>query len=345
MNKKILVIEDHDDIRENIIEILSLSGYEAEGARNGKEGLEKAQKQLPDLIICDIMMPELDGYSVLKILAQKPETASIPFIFLTAKTERSDIRKGMSLGADDYLTKPFEESELLEAVEARLRKQELLQKHYANTAQGVKSFVQDAKHWIDLLHPEDYKTQTYKKKETIYWEGEVAHFIYLVESGEVKTFRVSTDGKELITAVYKPGDFFGYLDVMTGDKHNDTAEALQDTELLLIPKRDFLHLISSNPSVAVRMVKMLAGAVKEKEESLLQMAYDSVRRRVARALVKLAEDDFNAEVHLSREELANLVGIAKETLIRTLSDLKAEDLIAVKGNTIRVIEPEKLLRI
>ncbi|WP_038029632.1 response regulator [Thermonema rossianum] len=345
MSKKILVIEDHEDIRENIIEILSLSGYEAEGARNGKEGLEKAQSLLPDLIICDIMMPELDGYSVLKILAQKPETASIPFIFLTAKTERSDIRKGMSLGADDYLTKPFEESELLEAVEARFRKQEILQKHYANTAEGMKNFAQDAKQWIDLLRPEEYKTKTYKKKETIYWEGEVAHFVYLVEEGEVKTFRVNPEGKELITAVYKPGDFFGYLDVMAGDKHNDTAEALQDTELLLIPKEDFVHLISGNPAVAVRMVKMLAGAVKEKEENLLQMAYDSVRRRVAKALVKLAEDDFNAEVHLSREELANIVGIAKETLIRTLSDLKSEGMIEVNGNTIRVVEPEQLLRI
>lgn len=106
-----------------------------------------------------------------------------------------------------------------------------------------------------------------------------------------------------------------------------------------------MHLISGSPAVAVRMVKMLAGAVKEKEENLLQMAYDSVRRRVAKALVKLAEDDFNAEVHLSREELANIVGIAKETLIRTLSDLKSENLIEVKGNTIRVLQAGQLLRI
>lgn len=109
-------------MRENTSEILSLANYKVITAENGKTGVELAQKEKPDLIICDIMMPELDGYGVLHILSKKPETASIPFIFLTAKTEKSDIRKGMTLGADDYLTKPFDDTDLLNAVESRLNR-------------------------------------------------------------------------------------------------------------------------------------------------------------------------------------------------------------------------------
>src|SRR4051812_20977154 len=104
--KKILLIEDNAGIRENTSEILSLANYSVITAENGKVGVELAQRERPDLIICDIMMPELDGYGVLHILGKKDDTASIPFIFLTAKTEKTDIRKGMNLGADDYLTKP-----------------------------------------------------------------------------------------------------------------------------------------------------------------------------------------------------------------------------------------------
>ena len=101
---KILIIEDNDNIRENVVEILELSGYEVFEADNGKTGVEIALKMMPDMILCDIMMPELDGYGVLHILQKHQETQAIPIIFLTAKAERADIRKGMELGVDDYLT-------------------------------------------------------------------------------------------------------------------------------------------------------------------------------------------------------------------------------------------------
>ena len=115
--KKILLIEDNLDVRENTEEILSLANYKVFTAANGKIGVELAHTEKPDLIICDIMMPELDGYGVLHILSKNEDTARIPFIFLTAKTEKSDIRKGMNLGADDYLTKPFDDTDLLNAIE------------------------------------------------------------------------------------------------------------------------------------------------------------------------------------------------------------------------------------
>jgi two-component system, sensor histidine kinase and response regulator len=123
---KILVIEDAEPLRNDVIEMLNFEGYEVQGAENGVVGVDMVQQYHPDLIICDIMMPELDGYGVLEKLRTNPETASIPFIFLTAKTDRTDVRQGMGLGADDYLTKPFVASELLSTIQARLQKSRTL---------------------------------------------------------------------------------------------------------------------------------------------------------------------------------------------------------------------------
>jgi CRP/FNR family cyclic AMP-dependent transcriptional regulator len=111
--KKILVIEDNIEVRENIAEILELSNYEVVTAENGKRGVELSLQHTPDLIICDIMMPELDGYGVLHLLNKHIETYGIPFIFLTAKSEKTDLRKGMEMGADDYITKPFDGIEIV----------------------------------------------------------------------------------------------------------------------------------------------------------------------------------------------------------------------------------------
>ncbi len=128
--KVILVIEDQQPIRNNIAIILNRSGFQAVEAENGTVGVQLAAAYLPDLIICDVMMPSLDGYGVLEQVRQNPETANIPFIFLTAKSDRSDMRQGMNLGADDYLTKPFTKDELVEAVSSRLKKQENLTQPY-----------------------------------------------------------------------------------------------------------------------------------------------------------------------------------------------------------------------
>jgi CheY-like chemotaxis protein len=126
----ILLIEDNTEIRENTAEILELANYKVVTAENGKDGIEKASAVKPDVIICDIMMPVLDGYGVLHMLNKNEELRNIPFIFLTAKTERLDFRKGMEMGADDYITKPFTELELLNAIEQRLKKVDVYKKKY-----------------------------------------------------------------------------------------------------------------------------------------------------------------------------------------------------------------------
>ncbi len=123
--KRILVIEDEPEMRRNIMTLLRLHEYEAIEAENGRRGVELARREKPDLVLCDVMMPELDGYGVLQAFQQDAALAPIPFIFLTAKGDKGDLRNGMNLGADDYLTKPVANSDLVKAIEARLRRSDL----------------------------------------------------------------------------------------------------------------------------------------------------------------------------------------------------------------------------
>ena len=143
--RTILLIEDDADMRDNTAEMLELANYHVLKAENGRRGVDIARKEKPDLIICDIMMPELDGFGVLYMLGRDPATADIPFIFLSPKAERVDVRKGMELGADDYLTKPFEESDLLNAIEGRLRRCVLFQKGFGAGFDGFNSFMEQAR--------------------------------------------------------------------------------------------------------------------------------------------------------------------------------------------------------
>ena len=121
--KKILVIEDSPEMRRNLLTVLKFEKFNPIGAENGRLGVELAKREKPDLILCDVMMPELDGYGVIKALRDDPATVTIPFIFLTAKGEKPDIRAGMNLGADDYLTKPAAKADLLDAINSRLQRQ------------------------------------------------------------------------------------------------------------------------------------------------------------------------------------------------------------------------------
>ena len=143
--KKILVIEDEPPVRANILELLEAEDFEAVSAENGFIGALWALEHVPDLIICDVMMPELNGHEVLSTLRQDPVTAVIPFIFLTANADRADIRHGMELGADDYLTKPFTRSELLGAIATRFAKQEVVMQQYSSERQRAERLQQKVK--------------------------------------------------------------------------------------------------------------------------------------------------------------------------------------------------------
>ncbi|MBL0740503.1 response regulator [Chryseolinea lacunae] len=344
--KKILLIEDNPDVRENTSEILTLAGYDVKTAPNGKVGVDLAQKEQPDLIVCDIMMPELDGYGVLHILSKKEETAGIPFIFLTAKTEKTDIRKGMNLGADDYLTKPFDDTDLLNAIEARLRKTAMQQKLYESTAEGLDTFIRDARQVLNMKElGKDKKVKAFKKKSEVFAEGDAPLNVYYVKSGSVKIFKSHPDGKELITALVNANDFFGFEPILEGTTYQESAVALQDTELTVIPKSDFLSLFQS-PDVSASFISLLCKKVADKENQLVNLAYNSVRQRTAEALLKTIQlKDVKENIQISREDLAKMVGTAAESVIRVLSDFKDEGLIEIEGGKIRIKSQTKLEKV
>ena len=345
--KKLLLIEDNPEVRENTQEILELAGYNVVAAPNGKVGVELAQKEKPDLIICDIMMPELDGYGVLHILNKKPETAGIPFIFLTAKTEKTDIRKGMNLGADDYLTKPFDDTDLLNAIEARLQKASMQQKLYEATPEGLENFITDAKKVLNLKDLcKDKKVKSLKKKSELFSEGDTPLNIFFIKSGSIKVYQSHPEGKELITNIYNANDFFGFEPILEGNNYQESAVAMQDSEVINIPKHDFLTLLQSNPEVSKGFISLLSKKVAEKEKQLLNLAYNSVRQRTAEALLKVRElKDTKENIQISREDLAKMVGTAPESVIRVLSDFKDEGLIEIEGGKIRITQPAKLEKV
>ncbi len=340
--KKILVIEDNPDLRENLAEILVLSGYEASTAENGKIGALKAQTDLPDLILCDIMMPELDGYGVLHILSRQAETADIPFIFLTAKAEKEDFRRGMSLGADDYITKPFDDVALLQTIESRLQKSERLRKASAQSGGSLERFIDEARAVEAIQHlSENREVRHYKKKDIVFREGEYPRWLYFVESGKVKIFMTSNDGRELIVKVAQAGDFLGFLALFKEDAYPESAAALEDCSIKLVPKQDFAALVFGNRDVNARFIKMLANHIAEREQQLIELAYNSVRKRVATVLSRLCTQS-GPVIRLLREDLAALAGTAKETLIRTLTDFKNEGLVEIKEGIVTVVKAEKL---
>lgn len=341
--KKILVIEDNLEVRENLAEILELSGYEVATAENGKIGVQEARSVKPDLILCDVMMPELDGFGVLRILDQNPKTADIPFVFLTAKAEKDDFRKGMNLGADDYITKPFDDVELLDAIEMRLKKSERIKKSFDGTAQGLTSFISEARGQRELNKlSEDREIQRFRKKDFVYEEGQYAKRLYFIASGKVKTFKTNDVGKEYIIKIHKAGEFLGYQALIKEDKYHESASALEETELSLIPKEDFFALLYNNRDFSARFIKMLADNMEDQEEQLLSLAYNSIRKRVAESLLVLQERFAKDGISILRDDLASMVGTAKESVIRTLTDFKNEGLIKIESGSITILATDKL---
>ncbi|SFH43904.1 response regulator [Pedobacter insulae] len=336
--KKALIIEDSDDIREGTAEILDLAGYETFTAKNGKIGVDLAIKHLPDIILCDIMMPELDGYGVLYLLQKNQQTANIPFIFMTAKAERADMRKGMEMGADDYLTKPFDDMELFNAIESRLKKK--------NKPAGFKSVGGNREALFESLKAKG-KTRQFSNKQIIYVENDEPSYLYFLKTGQVKTYKRAKDGRELSSTLYRDGDFFGYESLCKSTVYADNAATLNDAEIILITKADFMEYLLNHQEIASAFIDMLSGSVQEKEEQMLRLAYFSVRKRVADALVQVADKfgepgNDSCTLRVSRDDLAALVGTASETVSRMLADFKDEKLIEKNGNAIQILSIEKL---
>ncbi|MEM8998962.1 MAG: response regulator [Bacteroidota bacterium] len=345
--KKILLIEDDSSLRENTAELLELSGYTVLTSPNGKLGVENAKTNCPDIVVCDIMMPEMDGYGVLKELSSNNRTKHIPFIFLSAKTEHSEIRKGMDLGADDYLTKPFEEYELISAIESRLAKAKLLSKmtpavpENTDPDEGQIRTLHELKNFFD-----DHGTiENHKKGGIIYNEGAHSNKVYLILKGVVKCHQMDEDGKELITSLYQADDFFGFTSFIDHTPHQECATAVEDVELAGISKKELQAILDKNHCISLQLMELLSENISEIKEQLLQMAYSSVRKKTAQTLLQFAEimnRKPEEPIRISRSDLASVAGIATESLIRMLSAFKKEGFIDIEGRNIRILDLKSL---
>jgi DNA-binding response OmpR family regulator len=347
--KKILVIEDNAGIRENIAEILELANYKVFTAEDGKTGIEIALHEKPDLILCDVMMPQLDGYGVLHLMHKNPAIRNTPFIFMSARTDRAEMRKGMDLGADDYITKPIEKTELLQAIECRLQRVEWLKQDYVRheaSMNGNGHAVNDVvrpnnERDILSLLSENRDIIKYKRKQIIYVDGNRPARLYYIKKGKVKTYKTNEEGKELIVGIYGEGDFLGYVALLEGTVYKERAETMENTELAIIPKDEFDALMNTRREVVTRFMTMMARNITEKEQLLLGLAYNSLRKKVADALITVNRK-YETSINLSRENLAAIAGTATASLIRTLSEFKSEKLIDINDGAITILNKKEL---
>jgi CRP/FNR family cyclic AMP-dependent transcriptional regulator len=299
---------------------------------------------VPDLIICDIMMPVLDGFGVLHMLQKNPSTKNKPFIFLTAKSEHNDFRKGMDLGADDYITKPFSGTELLNAVESRLKKIDELTERLQG---GINDTAEISKADVIKALTSDRTTNVYKKKQLIYSEHNRPNSLFYVQKGKVKTYKTNENGKVLVLDLYNEGEFLGHISLLEDTNYHETAVAMEETVLAIIPKEDFDSLINNNHEISRKFIQMLAKNISDKDNLLLGMAYNSLRKKVAEALMILnrkynPSDKDNFPMDITRENLASIAGTATESLIRTLGDFKNEKLIEINDSVITILNKKKL---
>ncbi|MFW0718636.1 response regulator [Pedobacter sp. N23S346] len=345
MDKKVLIIEDHDEIRANLVEILEMACYEVYQAENGKIGVDLAIQHMPDIILCDIMMPELDGYGVLYMLNRHEETNGIPFIFLTAKAEHADLRKGMELGADDYLVKPFDDMELLNAIDIRLRKKAINVLSHQNKTADFKVLVEKTDGLAEFNKIiDEKKSRDFKKNQVIYYEDDHGKGLFLVTQGRIKTIKLAQDGRELMTGIYSKGDYLGINAALSNSSYADTATALEDSKVSLIPIEQMETMLNLYPEVARKFIHLLSRDNRAKENQLLALAYHSVRKKMAGTILKLygqakADDHL---INITREDLAAMACMASETVSRTLSDFKDEQLIDRIGTKIAVLNHEAL---
>lgn len=349
MSNTILIIEDNADVRENMAEILGLSNYIVLSSDNGKTGLELARNEHPDLILCDIMMPGLDGYAVLRGIENNPDMIGIPFVFITAKVEAQDFRRGMDLGADDYLAKPFTADDLLRVVAARLKKSAIVRKTFAKSIEGLNDFIREARSIKELVDlSSEQMTKKIPKRESVFMEGDYPNFLYFVVSGKIKTHKTNYWGKEYITEIYKEGDFFGYSSLLEESGQKESATAIEDSEIVMITKQDFYQLLYSNHEISLSFIKLISNNLAAAENKLIRLAYDSARKKVAEALLftyrkyVCSEGREGLAFPIFREDISAIAGISPESVSRNLTDLREEGLIETQNGKVIIKDVKKL---
>lgn len=343
--KTVLLIEDDKLLRENTTKILQLSHYNVLAAENGKTGVKIAIQNRPDIIVCDIMMPKWDGYKVFNVLNRKETTKRIPFIFMSAKSEEKDIRTGMNLGAYDYISKPFKESDLLNSIDSRLKKlafvRDIPKQQTTDPAEIKMASLSEFKTYIKSLGDDIILS----KNKFVYKEQKNANYVYLTEKGMVKNYRMDEYGKELITGLSKSGDLFGFYSFNNPARYSETATALEDGLAYRISNLHFREILSHNPLLTMELAELLSDNLTALKSHLLEMAYASVLKKTSNTILKFAakmQDNQHDSINISRSDLASVAGISTESLIRSLSLLKKDRLIDIDGRNIKILNLQKL---
>ena len=347
MSQKILIIDDSTEVRENTSELLELAGYETVTSGDGKQGLEMVRSEKPDLILCDINMPVLDGYGVLQATQNMPCAATIPFVFLTSKAEMADLRKAMDLGADDYLTKPFTGEGLLKIVSTRIRKNGLLKKTLEENNHNFDEQDSAGTQDVQKLLLENKPVKRFPKRSIVYSEGDSASTLYYLRSGRLKLYKSNEYGKDYIIDLLKEGDFFGYTALLEDTDHKESVMAIENSEVVLIPRQDFFQYLHGDRTLSMKFIKLLSCHLTEAEDKLINLAYNSARKRVAEALL-FVSGKFNTEnkneitFAFNRENLSSLAGISPESVSRHLTDFREEGLVESNGGMIVIKNIRKL---
>lgn len=347
MNENILIVDDNVKILENMAELLVLAGYRVITADSGIKGLDLVRSNHPDLILCDIMMPDLDGYGMLRVVQNIPEMTGVPFIFVTAKSDKADFRKGMDMGSDDYLTKPFTGDDLLRAVEARLKKSLMVKGKNKSNSEEFTSFnsnIREIYNITTLL--ENRSIKRLKRKDMVFSKEDSPFYLYFLVSGKIKTIKTNDLGKEYITQIYQKGDFFGYTALLKDSKYNETAIAIENSEVTLIPRQDFFQLLHSNNEMSAKFIRLISNNLSSVEERLIKLAYGSARKRMMDALLFIyrkynidKKENFSFPAH--RENISAIAGISPESVSRNLTDFKEEGLIETDNKMIKIIDIKK----
>ncbi|EPR73790.1 Two-component response regulator [Winogradskyella psychrotolerans RS-3] len=348
MKKTILLIKYDKALLESTSELLELEGYNVITATNGEYGVEKAKEIIPDVILCDLMMPEIDGYDVLEMLSNHHTANYIPFVFLSNSSSLKEVHKRMDFDTDDYVTKPFTNENLITTIEKRLEKSTLLtrvlEKENGSNKTAAESEINnlnDLKNFFD----NNGELTNYKEGQAIYSNGDHSNNVYLIIKGVVKCFRVDEKGKLFTTALYKPDEFLGFASFKKNTIYHECASALNDVQLAGISKKELNKILNEDNNISMELMEMLNQDLEIIKEQLLRMAYGSVRRKTAQSLLYFAEalnKKPKENMQILRTDIANVAGIATETLIRTLSVFKEAGYIEVDKQYIRIIDQDKL---
>ncbi|QIH32824.1 response regulator [Sphingobacterium sp. DR205] len=322
----ILIIENDLDLLGKYSDVLKKSGYEVTAAFNSEIGINLALSTLPSLILCNTVLSDIDGFGVLSILSKNPSTTKIPFVFLNALSTPDIVKKGIACGADDFVTKPFQGDQLIRSVEGRINKNN----NHPHNGTGLEKL-------FDLIS--QCKIRHIKKKQTLYYESDHSQWLYLLIEGCIKTLKLTDDGRQMITGLFKPNSFIGLDTLLLDDPWLESAEATQDSSLYLISKSAIIDLLNEHVGLNQHFIKILSANLREKKDQLVELAYESVRKRLTQVLVRLNKNAVPIDqIDICRDELAGLAGIATETVSRILTDFRERGLIERNGSQIHILD-------